>query len=78
MEFSHRDHLPTYVGVGNTVSGLGSAVAPIIGGLLAVINYDLLFAASTLVSALALFLLIFTVREPRRVTSLFNLEAPQG
>jgi MFS family permease len=76
MEFSTRDHLPTYVGVGNTVSGLGSAVAPIIGGLLAVIHYDLLFAVSTLVSALALILLIFTVREPRRVQSLFSLDTP--
>jgi MFS family permease len=76
MEFSHRDHLPTYVGVGNTVSGLGSAVAPIIGGLLAVLNYDLLFAVSTLISILALLMLIFTVREPRRLQSLFNLDAP--
>ncbi len=74
MEFSHRDHLPTYVGVGNTVSGLGSAVAPIIGGLLAVLSYNLLFAVATLVSALAMILLIFTVREPRRVKHLFNLD----
>jgi MFS family permease len=75
MEFSQREHLPTYVGVGNTVSGLGSAVAPIIGGLLAVLNYDLLFAVSTLISAAALILLMFTVREPRRLQSLFNLDA---
>ena len=74
MEFSHRDHLPTYVGVGNTVSGLGGAVAPIIGGLLAVLSYNLLFAVATLVSALAMILLIFTVREPRRVKHLFNLD----
>jgi MFS family permease len=58
------------------VSGLGSAVAPIIGGLLAVISYDLLFAVSTLVSVLALILLLFTVREPRRVQSLFSLDTP--
>lgn len=75
MEFSHRDHLPTYVGVGNTVSGLGSAIAPIIGGLLAVISYNLLFGVSTVISAIALILLIFGVREPRRVLSLFNPDA---
>ena len=74
MEFSHRDHLPTYVGVGNTVSGLGSAVAPIIGGLLALYSYNALFAVSALISALALVLLIFTVREPRREKKLFSLE----
>lgn len=75
MEFSHRDHLPTYVGVGNTVSGLGSAIAPIIGGLLAVYSYNALFGVSALVSALALGLLMFTVREPRRVKNLFSLDA---
>ena len=75
MEFSHRDHLPTYVGVGNTVSGLGSAIAPIIGGVLALYSYNLLFAVSALVSALALGLLMFTVREPRRITTLFNPDA---
>ena len=69
------DHLPTYVGVGNTVSGLGSAVAPIIGGLLAVISYNLLFGVSTVISVIALILLIFGVREPRRVPSLFNPDA---
>jgi len=74
MEFSHRDHLPTYVGVGNTVSGLGSAVAPVIGGLLALYSYNALFAVSALISALALVLLIFTVREPRREKQLFNLD----
>lgn len=74
MEFSHRDHLPTYVGVGNTVSGLGSAVAPIIGGLLALYSYNLLFAVSAVISAVALALLMFTVREPRRLPSLFNLD----
>lgn len=74
MEFSHRDHLPTYVGVGNTVSGLGSAVAPIIGGVLALYSYNALFAVSALISALALGLLIFTVREPRKEKRLFNLD----
>ena len=75
MEFSHRDHLPTYVGVGNTVSGLGSAVAPIIGGLLAVISYNLLFGVSTVISVIALIMLIFGVREPWRMSSLFNPDA---
>ncbi len=62
------------------IFGLGLAmsdpdtVAPIIGGLLALYSYNALFAVSALISALALVLLIFTVREPRREKKLFSLE----
>lgn len=75
MEFSLHEHLPTYVGIGNTVSGLGSLVAPIIGGLLAFYSYPAIFGLSTLISGVALLLLIFGVREPRKVGSYFDLNA---
>lgn len=65
MEFSQPAHRPTYVGLGNTVSGVGSVIAPLIGGLLAAFSYDWLFACSALVSALALIVLLVSVREPR-------------
>jgi MFS family permease len=75
MEFSRHEHLPTYVGIGNTVSGLGSLVAPIIGGVLAFYSYHALFGVSTLVSVAALALLLWGVKEPRRVGSYFDLSA---
>lgn len=65
MEFSKPEDRPTYIGLGNTMTGVGGAIAPIIGGFLAVYSYDWLFLASTLLSAATLLLLIFVMKEPR-------------
>jgi len=65
LEFSAPEDRPTYIGLGNTVTGIGSAVAPLVGGLLAVISYDFLFAASLVVSVAGLVVLLVFVREPR-------------
>jgi len=65
MEFSLPEHRPTYIGLGNTVTGIGGAIAPIIGGLLAIYSYDWLFLVSTVLSAATLLLLIFSMKEPR-------------
>lgn len=66
MEFSRPEDRPTYIGLGNTVSGIGSAVAPLIGGVLALISYEFLFAASAIVSLVGFGVLVWSVREPRR------------
>lgn len=76
MEFSQAEHRPTYVGIGNTVTGIGGAIAPLIGGLLAYFSYDLLFLASAVVSAMALLVLIFGMREPRRHSQADPFEEP--
>lgn len=65
MEFSQPEHRPTYIGMGNTVTGIGGAIAPLIGGLLAAFSYDWLFLASALLSAAALIVLSVGMREPR-------------
>ncbi len=67
MEFSEPEDRPTYIGLGNTVTGIGSMLAPLVGGLLALISYDFLFAASAVISLIALVVLLLFVREPRRV-----------
>jgi MFS family permease len=67
MEFSAPEDRPTYIGLGNTVTGIGSAIAPLIGGLLAVISYDFLFVASAVVSIVGVVVLAVFVREPRGV-----------
>lgn len=77
MEFSKAEHRPTYVGIGNTVSGIASAVAPLIGGLLAVFHYDWVFLASALLSAAGLIVLRFRVNEPRRQTEFFEIVTPE-
>lgn len=65
MEYSPPELRPTYVGLGNTVSGVGSVIAPLLGGLLASVSYGWLFAASMLVSCVAWAILSFGVLEPR-------------
>ncbi|MFO7633129.1 MAG: MFS transporter [Caldilinea sp.] len=67
MEFSKPEHRPTYIGLGNTVTGIGGAIAPLIGGLIAaVFSYDLLFFVSALLSVITLLVLVFGMKEPRR------------
>lgn len=65
MEFSQPEHRPTYIGLGNTVTGTGGAVAPIIGGLIATFSYEWLFLGSALLSAATLLVLYFGMKEPR-------------
>jgi MFS family permease len=65
MEFSAPKERPTYMGISNTLFGIGSGIAPILGGLIAAYSYTWLFAASTLFSVAGVIFLHWTVREPR-------------
>jgi len=75
LEFSLPKHRPTYIGIANTAVGLGSAIGPIIGGVLATVNYGWLFATSALVGLAALLIMFFGVREPRQEREFFAVEA---
>ncbi|MCB0024532.1 MAG: MFS transporter [Caldilinea sp.] len=66
MEFSAPEHRPSYIGIGNTVSGIGSAIAPIIGGVLAVYSYNALFAVSAAISVAGWVALSVGLRDPRQ------------
>jgi MFS family permease len=66
MEFSTPERRPTYMGIANTIVGLGSVIAPLIGGFLALYGYTWAFATSVIVCLLGLMLMRRTVREPRR------------
>jgi MFS family permease len=72
LEFSRPEHRPTYVGISNTSMGIGSAIAPLLGGLLAVVGYDWLFAASAAIGLIALITMHWSVMEPRRQLELFD------
>ena len=65
MEFSAPERRPTYIGLANTGVGVVSAVAPLLGALLASIGYGWLFALSALASFVAFPLMRWWVREPR-------------
>jgi MFS family permease len=65
LEFSRPERRPTYVGIANTVVGLVSIVAPLLGAWLAGIDYGWLFAVGAVVNVAALAAMRWYVREPR-------------
>lgn len=80
MEFGPATRRPTYIGMVNTVVGLGSAAAPLIGAaVLDGLGSDWLYGASAVCNLLALALLGWWVREPRKV-AVISVEgaSPEG
>ncbi len=69
FEFTGPKKRPTYIGIANTLIGIGSMVAPLIGGGLAALGYSWLFVASTVASVVGLFLFRYWVNEPRTATA---------
>ncbi|MEM7034581.1 MAG: MFS transporter [Chloroflexota bacterium] len=65
LEFCTPEKRPTYVGIANTLSGIGSIIAPLIGAALLIGGYSWSFVGSLLASVVALFLFRFLVIEPR-------------
>jgi MFS family permease len=70
FEFSPPDVRPTYIGLNNTITGMASIFAPLLGALLAhFIGYRGLFVVSFFVGIIAFALMHWWVREPREVES---------
>jgi MFS family permease len=65
MEFSPSKYRPTYIGIANTIIGLGGSVAPLVGGWLASWSYDVLFVLSAGINLISLILFRWYVKEPR-------------
>lgn len=66
MEFASPEERPTYIGLANTIPGLFSAVAPLLGGWIASrANYSVLFLTACAFSVLSLTALHWLVQEPR-------------
>jgi MFS family permease len=67
FEFTSPEMRPTYIGLSNTISGIASGIAPLVGGLLAMwLNYPILFGISLGIGLLGLVLLRWSVNEPRK------------
>jgi MFS family permease len=67
LEFSSPAIRPTYIGLNNTITGLVSATAPLLGGILAgLIGYQGIFQVALVCILAGLALLHFTVRDPRK------------
>jgi MFS family permease len=68
LEFCQPDQRSTYIGLNSTVSGIANAVAPLLGGWLAlVISFQGLFAIAAVISLAAFGMLRWTVTEPRHL-----------
>lgn len=66
FEFCKPDVRPTYIGLANTVIGVFSGLAPLLGGLLVEwFDYPWLFAVSMLLSLIGYAAMRFWVAEPR-------------
>jgi len=65
LEFSAPAQRPTYVGISNTIFGIGSGIAPLIGGWLASIGYNWLFVVSACLSLAGVLLMRWRVVDPR-------------
>jgi MFS family permease len=66
FEFTTPDMRPTYIGLSNTVNGVASAIAPLIGGWIAgAIGYQELFGLAAAFGLAGFSLLHWWVREPR-------------
>ncbi len=74
-EFTSAENRPTYIGLANTLPGVTSALAPLIGGWLAgAAGYQPMFVLALAIGSGCWALLRFTVREPRQAGAL-NLQA---
>lgn len=67
LEFSAPERRPTYVGIANTAVGVASAIAPLLGGWIALLGYTWLFGLSAVAGAGALVWLLVAFGDPRHV-----------
>jgi MFS family permease len=79
LEFSTPSIRPTYIGLNNTISGIFSAIAPIVGGLLAeVIGYNNLFQVALVFSLAGFALLHWMVHDPRHTQTKPAMDAVEN
>jgi MFS family permease len=66
-EFTDPENRPTYIGLANTLAGMASIAAPLIGGWLALAtSYQAMFVLAAVIGVVSWVLLRFAVREPRK------------
>ncbi len=76
MEFSPPADRPSYIGLANTSNGVGVALAPLVGGLLATQSYNSLFAATAVAGVVALVALQWWVIDPRHQAATLAASEP--
>ena len=69
LEFAPPGRQPTYAGLVNTILGVVSVTAPLIGAWLAARNFNLLFLLGACLNLLAFLLFLHRVRDPRHIVA---------
>jgi MFS family permease len=70
LEFGKPEMRPTYIGLNSTIAGVSNAIAPLIGGWLALVSgFQPLFGIAVVVSLAGYAALHWMVREPREGVS---------
>ncbi len=73
LEFSKPDVRPTYIGINNTLLGIVTMFAPLLGGLIAQnAGYNWLFAVAITMAVIALIVFSLKVKDPRHLTKKQN------
>lgn len=72
MEFGPAGKRPTYAGLANTLVGVVSVAAPLVGAALSTASYDLVFGVGAAITLAGLLWLHFLVREPRRTMTVME------
>ena len=68
FEFSDPEDRPVYIGLANTIIGIFSAIAPLIGSwIVSGMGYHVNFGITFVVAVISLILLHWTVAEPRNI-----------
>jgi len=67
LEFSEPEERPSYVGIANTITGVGNSIGPLLGGALALYSYDLLFGLGMFISLIAFVMTRWMIKDPRWV-----------
>ncbi len=78
LEFGDPELRPTYIGLNSTIAGVSNAIAPLIGGWLALMSgFQPLFGIAVVVSLAGYAALHWMVKEPREVVARLGEDSSQ-
>jgi len=79
VDFSGEEERPFYIGLAQTLTAPATMIAPLIGGWVAdTQGFDVTFALSTILSLVMMSILVFIIKEPRKLNTPHPNPLPMG
>lgn len=79
VDFGSESERPTYIGLSNTLITPATVLAPIIGGwLVDNLDFEPMFAISTVVGIITALILTFMIKDPRKIKITHPAPLPEG